>query len=264
MLAQAVEPLGIAGGEARRHVLRDQHRRRVGRQLHQHRLGRLGAAGGGADEDRAFRSTAGPIAAMPAVAVGARRRSRCCARWPVAAPARCAATRILSVMSSASRCRPSATPIFGLATKSTAPSSSARSVTSAPRSVSVTTITTGIGRSRIRLEEVEAVHARHLDVERDHVGVERCGSSRAPPADRPRRRRTACRLWRLMISAEQARAPAPSRRPPPPGCACACHPSRPSSEQIDRAAAGGCGAACCAAARSCASQRVGVGRRAGA
>src|SRR5213592_4088552 len=61
------------------------------------------------------------------------------------------ATRILSVMSSASWRSPSDTPIFGFATKSTAPSSSARSVTSAPRSVSVETITTGIGRSRISL-----------------------------------------------------------------------------------------------------------------
>ena len=47
--------------------------------------------------------------------------------------------------------RPSATPIFGLATKSTAPSSSARIVTSAPRSVSVLTPSPpASGRSRIR------------------------------------------------------------------------------------------------------------------
>ena len=61
-----------------------------------------------------------------------------------------AAMRTLLVMSSANNLRPSATPIFGLATKSIAPSSSARSVTSAPRSVSVETITTGIGRRRIK------------------------------------------------------------------------------------------------------------------
>ena len=60
--------------------------------------------------------------------------------------------RTLSVISAASWRRPSATPIFGLATKSTAPSSSALSVTSAPRSVSVDTITTGIGRRRISLD----------------------------------------------------------------------------------------------------------------
>jgi hypothetical protein len=41
-------------------------------------------------------------------------------------------------------------PSLGLATKSIAPSSSARIVVSAPRSVSVDTITTGIGRRRIR------------------------------------------------------------------------------------------------------------------
>ena len=62
------------------------------------------------------------------------------------------AMRTFSVMSCASSRRPSAMPIFGLATKSTAPSSSARRVTSAPRSVSVDTITTGIGRRRISLE----------------------------------------------------------------------------------------------------------------
>jgi hypothetical protein len=81
----------------------------------------------------------GAVARGPATGVALRRR---CAL---------AAMRTLSVMSSASLRRPSATPIFGLATKSTAPSSSARSVTSAPRSVSVETITTGVGRRRISL-----------------------------------------------------------------------------------------------------------------
>jgi hypothetical protein len=48
-----------------------------------------------------------------------------------------------------------------------------RSVTSAPRSVSVDTITTGIGPQAHQLaQEVDAVHARHLDVQRDHVGVQ--------------------------------------------------------------------------------------------
>jgi len=59
--------------------------------------------------------------------------------------------RIFSAMSLASARMPSATPILGLATKSMAPSSSARIVTSAPRSVSVETITTGIGRRRMSL-----------------------------------------------------------------------------------------------------------------
>ena len=47
--------------------------------------------------------------------------------------------------------RPRATSMRGLATKSTAPSASASSVTAAPASVSEDTISTGIGRSRIRL-----------------------------------------------------------------------------------------------------------------
>jgi len=45
---------------------------------------------------------------------------------------------------------PAARSIFGLVTKSTAPSSIACKVTSAPCSVSDDTITTGIGRRRIR------------------------------------------------------------------------------------------------------------------
>ncbi|SUY92046.1 Uncharacterised protein [Comamonas terrigena] len=71
-----------------------------------------------------------------------------------AGTARCtwatAATRILSTIWLARSCRPLATPTRGLATKSTAPSSSARMVTSAPRSVSVEIISTGMGRRRIR------------------------------------------------------------------------------------------------------------------
>ena len=58
--------------------------------------------------------------------------------------------RTLSVMSCAKLFKPSAMPILGLATKSTAPNSSARKVASALRSVRVDTITTGIGRRRIR------------------------------------------------------------------------------------------------------------------
>ena len=44
-----------------------------------------------------------------------------------------------------------------------------RSVTSAPRSVSVETITTGIGRRRIRRDRKSSPSMRHLDVERDDV-----------------------------------------------------------------------------------------------
>src|SRR3990167_3021745 len=61
-----------------------------------------------------------------------------------------AATRILSTILVASSLIPSTKPIRGLATKSTAPNSNAFIVTSAPRSVSVEIITTGMGRNRIK------------------------------------------------------------------------------------------------------------------
>jgi hypothetical protein len=60
-----------------------------------------------------------------------------------------AAIRILSAISREASFRPWLIPSFGLVTKSTAPNSNALRVTSAPRSVSVDTITTGIGRSRM-------------------------------------------------------------------------------------------------------------------
>jgi len=50
-LAQRVQPRGEALGEAHGHVLRDQDRGRIGRQAHQHLADRLGASGGGADDD---------------------------------------------------------------------------------------------------------------------------------------------------------------------------------------------------------------------
>jgi hypothetical protein len=65
-------------------------------------------------------------------------------------------------------------PSFGLATKSTAPSSSAR----------IVVVGSALGQRRDHhhrhrpqphqpLEKVEAVHFRHLDVEREHVRIER-------------------------------------------------------------------------------------------
>src|SRR5450830_1878040 len=60
-----------------------------------------------------------------------------------------AAIRIFSTICADNSLKPSATPILGLATKSTAPNSSAFIVTSAPRSVKVEIMTTGIGRKRI-------------------------------------------------------------------------------------------------------------------
>ena len=62
-------------------------------------------------------------------------------------------------------------PSLGLVTKSMAPSSSARSVISPPRSVRDDTITTGMGRRRISFQEVQPVHARHFDVQRQHIRV---------------------------------------------------------------------------------------------
>ncbi len=61
-----------------------------------------------------------------------------------------AAALTLPMISSAYSSRPRATSSLGLEMKSTAPSASACSVVSAPRSVSEEIITTGVGRSRIR------------------------------------------------------------------------------------------------------------------
>ena len=61
-----------------------------------------------------------------------------------------AAARIFVRISSLNSASVPATSILGFETKSIAPSSSALSVISAPRSVSDDTITTGMGRSRIR------------------------------------------------------------------------------------------------------------------
>jgi hypothetical protein len=60
-----------------------------------------------------------------------------------------AAPRILSAIISPYSSMPSRMPRRGLVTKSTAPNSSARSVTSEPRSVSDDTMSTGIGRRRM-------------------------------------------------------------------------------------------------------------------
>ena len=84
-----------------------------------------------------------------------------------------AASFTLAQISCAPSSKVLARSLLGLAKKSTAPSSSARSVTSAP----------SLGQRRHHhhrhrpqphqvLEEREAVHARHLDVQREHVGIE--------------------------------------------------------------------------------------------
>ena len=59
----------------------------------------------------------------------------------------------------------------GFAMKSTAPSSRASSVASAPSTVRADTITTGQGRSSDdAVQTGETVHLRHVDIERDDVG----------------------------------------------------------------------------------------------
>ena len=86
------------------------------------------------------------------------------------APAHCAAafTASHSITRDSSRnCR---VPSRGLVMISTAPYSSALSVLCAPSSARLEQITTGIGCwLMIFLQERQPVHARHLDVERDHV-----------------------------------------------------------------------------------------------
>ena len=96
-------------------------------------------------DSRPSRPVAGLAGTLPAAATvpagtrGAARRT-----WATAA------TRILSTIWLASSLSPLVTPTRGLATKSTAPNSSALSVTSAPCSVRVEIITTGMGRRRMR------------------------------------------------------------------------------------------------------------------
>ena len=96
-------------------------------------------------ERRPKRAEAGLEAAEPATPTAVE-ASRAGARRTCAT----AATRILSTICAAKSFNPFASPTRGFATKSTAPSSNAFIVTSAPRSVSVEIMTTGIGRNRIR------------------------------------------------------------------------------------------------------------------
>ena len=105
---------------------------------------------------------------------------------------------------------PSATPILGLATKSTAPSSSALSVTSAPRSVSVETITTGIGRRRIRRDRKSSPSMRGISTSsvmtsglRLRIISRATSGSEAAPMH-------SMSIWRLMISVRMERTSAES------------------------------------------------------
>mmetsp|Transcript_60042 Transcript_60042/g.142143 ORF Transcript_60042/g.142143 Transcript_60042/m.142143 type:complete len:430 (+) Transcript_60042:474-1763(+) len=144
------------------------------------------------------------------------------------------AMRILSVMSWASCRMPSATPILGLATKSIAPSSNALSVTSAPRSVSVDTITTGIGRRRIRRDRKSSPSIRGISTSSVMTSGFRLriisrassGSAAAPMHSMS--------VWRLMISERIERTSAESSTTTTLVLAISA-----SSEQIDGAAAAG-------------------------
>ena len=75
-----------------------------------------------------------------------------------------AAIRTLSTICADNSLNPSATPIRGLATKSTAPNSNAFIVTSAPRSVSVEIMTTGMGRKRINLPKKSMPSMRGISI----------------------------------------------------------------------------------------------------
>jgi hypothetical protein len=97
-----------------------------------------------------------------------------------------------------------------LATKSSAPSSSARIVVSAPRSVSVLTITTGIGRRRIRRERNSSPSMRGISTSsvmtsgfRLRMTSRACSGSAALPTQ-------TMSDWRLMISVSKLRTRAES------------------------------------------------------
>ena len=181
----------------------------------------------------------------------ARRRERRAARRRRARLGARAAMRILSAMSSASACSPSATPSLGLATKSTAPSSSARKVTSAPRSVSVETISTGIGRSRISLPRKSMPSMRGISTSSVITsGLRLRIISRA--AKGSARRADALHVGLPVDDLGRAGcAPAPSRRPPPRASWSGSMASAWGLQKRTMAPAGA--AARAAAARSCAS-----------
>ncbi len=91
-----------------------------------------------------------------------------------------AAASTLATSSSASSMVPSRTSIRGLVTKSTAPSSRARSVVSAPRSVSDETMSTGMGRSRISFSRKVSPSIRGISTSSVSTsGCSRCTFSQA-------------------------------------------------------------------------------------
>ena len=121
-----------------------------------------------------------------------------------------AATRILSTICAAKSLSPLASPTRGLATKSTAPNSRAFMVTSAPRSVSVEIITTGVGRRRIKRPRKSMPSMRGISTSRVMTSgsnsriISRAtrGSLAVPMHSMSR--------WRLMISDSRLRTSAES------------------------------------------------------
>ena len=120
------------------------------------------------------------------------------------------ATRILSVISSVYSRMPSVIDILGLVTKSVAPNSSARMVISEPRSVSVETITTGIGRKRIKRSRKSKPSILGISTSSVSTSGLSCliisramsGSGAAPT--------TSMSFWLLMISVSKLRMSAES------------------------------------------------------
>ncbi len=133
--------------------------------------------------------------------------------------------------SSRARSRPrfvSALPPSGLVRKSKAPNSSARTVISPPRTVrelSMMTPDADPGGSH-RLQHFDAVHLRHLDIERYQVGLRAPRSATSP----------ACRWRRCLPPPHPARPPTRRRRCAetqpyrrPPELAYSWHVLRPNS-----------------------------------
>ncbi len=105
---------------------------------------------------------------------------------------------------------PSRIPTRGLVTKSTAPSSSARKVISEPRSVSDDTITTGIGRSRIRRSRKSRPSMRGISTSRVSTSGLCCLISSRATSGSGAVAQTAMSGWLLMISVIRLRISAES------------------------------------------------------
>ena len=171
--AARVQALGQRAREAHRHVLHHEHRRsQVLRQA-----GMIACSAGGPPVEVPITTTSVRLAGRggrPAQRRGPRRR-----RPRRAAPGQGAHLATAAPPPGpAGSCGPWT---LDLSTKSSAPSSRPRSVTSAPSLVSEESSSTGTGYSAMmRSQGLEAAHPRHLDVEGHDVGLQGAGPSRAP------------------------------------------------------------------------------------